>query len=106
MSDPYDDFVCRGAEVRQLREALTAERTAREAAERECLEQARLNGMGMERELALLARAEAAERRVAELEAGIGRLADDFSSDENGYVVSCGHELRALLRGEGEKADG
>jgi len=38
-----------------------------EAAEAECLEQALLNGMGSEREAALMAKLEAAEKELAEL---------------------------------------
>lgn len=42
-------------------------REAMSKAEEECQEQARLNGMGSEREAALMARAEAAESRLAEV---------------------------------------
>ena len=42
-----------------------------ERAEDECLEQARLNGMGSERELALLARAERAEAGLGLRERGL-----------------------------------
>ena len=38
-----------------------------EAAESECLEEARLNGIGSEREAALMAKLEAAEKELAEL---------------------------------------
>lgn len=46
-----------------------------EAAESECLEQARLNGMGGEREAALLAKLEAAEKDIAIKEEVIDSLA-------------------------------
>ena len=46
-----------------------------EAAESECLEQARLNGMGAEREAALLAKLEAAEKDIAIKEEVIDSLA-------------------------------
>ena len=46
-----------------------------EAAESECLEQARLNGMGSEREAALMAKLEAAEKDIAVKEEVIDSLA-------------------------------
>lgn len=51
--------------AQELRRALLETRARAEAAERECVEQARLNGMGSQREAALLTRAEAAERELA-----------------------------------------
>ena len=48
-----------------------------EAAEAECLEQARLNGMGAEREAALLAKLEAAEKSDAESLAMYRRARDE-----------------------------
>lgn len=47
-----------------------------EIAEAECLEQARVNGMGMEREAALIARAEKAEAALAEQTARAERWRD------------------------------
>lgn len=47
-----------------------------EKAEAECLEQARVNGMGMEREAALIARAEKAEAALAEQTARAERWRD------------------------------
>ena len=49
-----------------------------EAAESECLEQARLNGMGAEREAALLAKLEAAEKERDFAKTEIARLHDDI----------------------------
>lgn len=47
-----------------------------EAAKSEAIEQARLNGMGAERELALMAKLEAAEKERDALRAEIERLRD------------------------------
>ena len=51
-------------DTKELREAIEA---VLEASEADALEQARLNGMGAERELALMAKLEAAEKERDEL---------------------------------------
>ena len=55
-----DECQARGVEIVKLRADLAAERE-------ECLEQARLNGMGAERELKLIAARDAAEAHASEL---------------------------------------
>ena len=51
-----------------------------ESAESDCLEQARLNGMGASREAALLAKLEAAEKERDALRAAMEKIADWYGS--------------------------
>ena len=57
----------RGSSLNAVANECDALRLRIEAAESECLEQARLNGMGSEREAALMAKLEAAEKENAKL---------------------------------------
>lgn len=76
--------------IREQREALATERAAREAAERDY-------ATAVESVAMLQAQAEAAERRVAELEAVLRRI------DAHGYTTMADHDMvrLAVLRGEG-----
>ena len=57
----------RGSSLNAVANECDALRLRIEAAESECLEQARLNGMGSEREASLMAKLEAAEKENAKL---------------------------------------
>lgn len=122
--EALDRELLRGANERELRQRLEraererkewrehaeSERTAREAAERERDEVAELNhtmarvsGQYASERNAAIARAEAAERRVGELEAGIERLAGQWRAKhaKGGHgtdILDCADELRSLLR--------
>ena len=61
-----------------------------EAAESECLEQARLNGMGSEREAALMAKLEAAERERDDLRAKVEQME---KQEPVGKIVAFGESL-------------
>ncbi len=71
--------------------------------EAECLEQARLNGKGAERELKLVARAEAAEAKVAEVEKERDELSSELANLEE---EQCGYDTDLLnLRNRAEAAE-
>lgn len=74
-----------------------------EAAESEALEQARLNGMGGERELALMAKLEAAEKERDDLLAALQWMV--LRAEEGGYPDGkCLEEARAAIaRATGEQ---
>lgn len=87
-------FIMHHATIRDMAKRL-------EECEQECLEQARLLGMGSELEAALMARLEAAEKVIARIK----EMRDEWDCDAREYLITYGQHLPASVECMVEKID-